>query len=189
MEQHDARINSIAVALDGTPLAASTIPFVRELARSLAAGVLVMSVVDDAVSDRFAEFCEAEDVSLVEAVRAYQAKFVRGLSEVGIACTSYVVAFPEGSTASAILELVEELNASLIVIGSHGRTGVRRAVLGSVAEDLIRSGHRPVLVVRPTDAELALVQTGLLEPTEHEGRVDRRRSAKGQSGQSIAIGL
>jgi hypothetical protein len=35
--------------------------------------------------------------------------------------------------------------------------------MGSVAEELIRSGHRPVLVVRPTDADLSLVQTGLLQ--------------------------
>ena len=163
MEQHGARINSSAVALDGTPLSASTIPFARELARSLSARVLVMSVIDGAVSDRFAQFCEAEDVSLVEAVRAYQAEFVRDLDEDGIACSGYVVAFPEGSTSTAILDLADELDASLIVIASHGRSGVRRAVLGSVAEDLIRSGHRPVLVVRSTDADLTLVQTGLVE--------------------------
>jgi nucleotide-binding universal stress UspA family protein len=189
MEQHGTRINSIAVALDGTPLAAATIPFARELARSLSARVLVMSVIDGAVSDRFAEFCEAEDVSLVEAVRAYQAGLIRDLAEDGIACNGYVVAFPEASTSSAILELTDELDASLIVIGSHGRSGVRRAVLGSVAEDLIRSGNRPVLVVRPTDADLTLAQTGLLERTRPERPVDRRGSAKGQSSQSIAIGL
>ncbi len=44
MEQHGTRIKSIAVALDGTPLSASTIPFARELARSLSPRVLVMSV-------------------------------------------------------------------------------------------------------------------------------------------------
>ena len=115
-----------------------------------------MSVLDGAVSERFADFCEAEDVSLVEAVRAYQAGFIRDLAEDDIACSAYVVAYPEGSTADAILELTDELDASLIVIASHGRTGVRRAVLGSVAEDLIRSGHRPVLVVRSTYSDLTL---------------------------------
>ena len=168
MEQHGTRINSIAVALDGTPLSASTVPFARELARSLSARVLVMTVIDGGVSDRFAEFCEAEDVSLFEAVRSYQAGFVRDLAKDDIACSAYVVAYPEGSTSNAILDLADELDASLIVIASHGRSGVRRAVLGSVAEDLIRSGHRPVLVVRSTcsdltsgDADLSLVQTGI----------------------------
>jgi len=163
MDENSQRIKSIAVALDGTPLAASTIPFTRELALSLSARVLLMSVIDGAVSDRFARFCEAEDVSLDEAIRTYQAGFIRDLTEDGVACSSYVVAFPEGSAANAILELADELDASMIVIGSHGRTGVRRAVLGSVAEDLIRTGHRPVLVVRPTDEELARVQIGLAD--------------------------
>jgi nucleotide-binding universal stress UspA family protein len=163
MDESGKRIKSIAVALDGSPLAELTVPFVRELALSLSARVLMMSVIDGAVSDRFARFCEAEDVSLVDAVRAYQAGLIRDLSADGVACSSYVVAFPEGSAANAILELADEFDASLIVIASHGRTGVRRAVLGSVAEDLIRSGNRPVLVVRPTDAELALVQTGMLD--------------------------
>jgi nucleotide-binding universal stress UspA family protein len=189
MEKQGTRIKSIAVALDGTPLSASTIPFARDLARSLSARVLVMSVIDGAVSDRFAAFCVAEDVSLVEAVRAYQAGIIRDLAEDGVACSSYVVAFPEGSTASAILELADELDASLIVIASHGRSGVRRAVLGSVAEDLIRNGYRPVLVVRPADVDVALVQTGLGDQTEPERPVERRGSAKGQSSQSIAIGL
>jgi nucleotide-binding universal stress UspA family protein len=189
METNRPRIYSIAVAMDGTPLSASTIPFARELARGLSARVLVMSVIDGAVSDRFAQFCEAEDVSLDEAVRAYQAGIIRDLAEDGVACSSYVVAFPEGSTANAILELADELDVSLIVIGSHGRSGVRRAVLGSVAEDLIRIGHRPVLVVRPTDADLTLVKTGLVEQTRPERPGDRRGSAKGQSSQSVPIGL
>ena len=70
MDESGKRIKSIAVALDGSPLAALTVPFVRELALSLSARVLMMSVIDGAVSDRFARFCEAEDVSLVDAVRA-----------------------------------------------------------------------------------------------------------------------
>ncbi|MCY1245043.1 Universal stress protein family protein [compost metagenome] len=42
----------------------------------------------------------------------------------------------------------ETCNADLIVIGTHGRRGVRRLVLGSVAEGLIRVSNRPVLLVR-----------------------------------------
>lgn len=41
-----------------------------------------------------------------------------------------------------------ECDADLIVMGTHGRRGVRRAVLGSVAESLVRTAGRPVLVVR-----------------------------------------
>ncbi len=48
----------------------------------------------------------------------------------------------------AIVEAAKALPAELIVLGSHGRTGVRRALLGSVAESVIRHAPCPVLVVR-----------------------------------------
>lgn len=50
--------------------------------------------------------------------------------------------------APAILELAEEESADLIVLGTHGRGGLRRLVLGSVADKVIRGTHRPVLVHR-----------------------------------------
>lgn len=53
-----------------------------------------------------------------------------------------------GDPAAAILSLSEELPASLIVLASHGRTGVTRLLVGSVAEKVAREAHCSVLVVR-----------------------------------------
>ena len=50
-----------------------------------------------------------------------------------------------------IAQFAERLNADLIVVGSHGRTGVRRLILGSVSELVTRQAKCPVLVVRPKD--------------------------------------
>ena len=47
-----------------------------------------------------------------------------------------------------IVSLAEEINAGLIVMGSQGRGGVRRALLGSVSDSVVRHAHCPVLVVR-----------------------------------------
>jgi nucleotide-binding universal stress UspA family protein len=47
----------------------------------------------------------------------------------------------------AVNEVAEEINADLIVIGTHGRRGLARALLGSVAENIIRRAVRPVLVL------------------------------------------
>src|SRR5215207_6776445 len=47
-----------------------------------------------------------------------------------------------------IVNLAEELNAGLIVMGSRGRSGVRRVLLGSVSDSVVRHAHCPVLVVR-----------------------------------------
>ncbi len=52
-----------------------------------------------------------------------------------------------GPTADAVMQAADELGADLIVVGSHGRTGVARRVLGSIAEEITRSAKIPVLIV------------------------------------------
>jgi nucleotide-binding universal stress UspA family protein len=52
------------------------------------------------------------------------------------------------SPALGIVQLASDLDADLIVVGTHGRHGISRALLGSVAESTVRNAHCPVLVVR-----------------------------------------
>jgi len=52
----------------------------------------------------------------------------------------------------AIVHLAEEIGADLIVMGSRGFGGLRRALLGNVADSVVRHAHCPVLVVRPVES-------------------------------------
>jgi nucleotide-binding universal stress UspA family protein len=54
----------------------------------------------------------------------------------------------EGWVASGIVGLAEELGAGLIVMGSRGLGGIRRALMGSVSDSVVRHAHCPVMVVR-----------------------------------------
>ena len=54
----------------------------------------------------------------------------------------------EGRVAPGIVGLAEEIGAGLIVLGSRGLGGIRRALLGSVSESVVRHAHCPVMVVR-----------------------------------------
>jgi nucleotide-binding universal stress UspA family protein len=54
-----------------------------------------------------------------------------------------------GQVALEIVALAEELGVGLIVMGSRGLGGVRRALMGSVSDSVVRHAHCPVLVVRP----------------------------------------
>jgi uncharacterized protein (DUF2267 family)/nucleotide-binding universal stress UspA family protein len=58
-----------------------------------------------------------------------------------------------GSTAVEILRVAGEINPDLIVLGTHGRTGLRRLVIGSIAEEVIRRAPCPVLSLKPTDVQ------------------------------------
>lgn len=67
-----------------------------------------------------------------------------------------------GKPAKEILDLAEELGADLILIGTHGRTGIERMAMGSTAEKVVREAGCPVLVVRGkryADVELATMTT------------------------------
>ncbi len=54
----------------------------------------------------------------------------------------------EGTAGKEIVRFAREGGLDLIVVGTHGRTGVRHLVLGSVAERVVREAHCPVLVAR-----------------------------------------
>lgn len=71
---------------------------------------------------------------------------VRRLPDEGL--TDAHAAVRIGDPGGEIAAFAEELGAELIVLPSHGRTGLRRLLIGSVAERVIRLAHCPVLVLR-----------------------------------------
>jgi nucleotide-binding universal stress UspA family protein len=60
----------------------------------------------------------------------------------------------EGPPAKVISRVAEEIGCDLIVMGTHGRTGLRRVLLGSIAEQVLRSAPCPVLTVRTAEHNL-----------------------------------
>jgi nucleotide-binding universal stress UspA family protein len=83
------------------------------------------------------------------ALRKQEGKRLVGDFRRRLSPTTAVLEFVEtGSPAEEIVKAAMNWPADLIVIGSHGRTGARRAFLGSVAEAVMRQAPCPVLVVR-----------------------------------------
>ncbi|MCA9589414.1 MAG: universal stress protein [Myxococcales bacterium] len=64
-----------------------------------------------------------------------------------------------------IIDRANELDADLVLVGSHGRTGLARALLGSVAEKVVRNAGRRVLVVRPGHDGPVISATDMSEPS------------------------
>lgn len=79
------------------------------------------------------------------------------LEQVGLPPTAVRLEVVEGwSIPEQIMAAADRLQAGLIVMGTHGRTGLRRVLMGSVAEEVLRHASRPVLVV--PQAVLSTVQ-------------------------------
>jgi len=84
-----------------------------------------------------------------DARRTAEATMRRWVAEIDPGVRSRtVVAAIEGRPADVVVETARDGQYDLIVVGSHGRTGIQRVLLGSVAEAVVRWADRPVLVVR-----------------------------------------
>ena len=80
----------------------------------------------------------------------------------------------EGPPAPRILEAAEREGADLIVVGTHGRTGLDRLLVGSVAEHVVHLATRPVVTVRPTaGGEPSGSLTRILYPTDFSETAER----------------
>jgi nucleotide-binding universal stress UspA family protein len=72
----------------------------------------------------------------------------RSLKRASIDAQAVTASVVDGSPARVLLEAVQDNHATAVIVGSHGRRGLRRFFLGSVAEQVVRSCDVPVLVVR-----------------------------------------
>jgi nucleotide-binding universal stress UspA family protein len=59
-----------------------------------------------------------------------------------------VIVAEKSATTVQILQILERMGCDLIVMGTHGRTGLTRLIMGSVAEEVVRKAHCPVMVVK-----------------------------------------
>jgi nucleotide-binding universal stress UspA family protein len=126
------------------------------LARRLSADLVLLHVRPDTGEDRLLADASTPVFARGLATRAHEIAQVeveadrerlRGIAR-GLGSGLAQVRVEIGDPASRILEVADELAASLIVSGTHGRRAAARWFLGSVAETLVRTSSRPVLVVR-----------------------------------------
>jgi nucleotide-binding universal stress UspA family protein len=142
----------ILVPLDGSSTASRGFDQGLGLARSHGSRLFLLHVVDEHVliqhSDGMAQLTEQYLESMRESgekvLAAAQAKAARR----GVDCRTVMIENIARSVADIIVEQAKKLRADVIVMGTHGRRGVKRLVLGSDAEGVVRTSPVPVLLVR-----------------------------------------
>jgi nucleotide-binding universal stress UspA family protein len=93
----------------------------------------------------------------------------------GVPYTVRVVAHAaSGDPGSVILEMASDLLADMVVVGTHGRKGMQRLIMGSVAESVVRHCGCPVLVIRPKVHDQAIPQIAPPCPRCVETRVETK---------------
>jgi len=145
-----ARLDSVTVPLDGSELAEAILPPVVELARAIKLKVRLMRCYSltemlSSYEDYLSNLEDLPERSKHEAI-TYLDAAAQGLKTLG--ATEVVRFASDGEPAEAIIEAAKEAPNCLIAMCTHGRSGVRRWVLGSVTEKVVRHSGNPVLVMR-----------------------------------------
>jgi nucleotide-binding universal stress UspA family protein len=140
----------ILVPLDGSPLAEQVLPQAVAIARALGAELVLFRVLTLLTSLTFAGEWYMPLDSVIEIARQEARLYLDGVAEdldaQGIQVST---ALQVGGVANAIIEYAEANEIDLIAMSTHGRTGLARWALGSVADRVLRAGGNPLLLVRP----------------------------------------
>jgi nucleotide-binding universal stress UspA family protein len=149
----EAPLKSVIVPLDGSPLAETVLPTVVEISKKLSLEIILFRAYNIPYNVYAGEGYYAVNLDdLLEGVREeasdYLEKKSEELKKQGAEKVSCVV--KQGLSADEIISFGKKTPDNLIGMCTHGRSGVKRWVLGSVTETVVRHCGEPVLVIRAT---------------------------------------
>lgn len=159
-------VSRILVPLDLTPLGEAKLPVAQEYARAFDAEVLLLHVLPP-------KAMPADIVLPSEATaRGYLDVIAAGMSSAGVRAAAII---RTGQTAASIVDEAWTQQAELIILGANVRPVLRSVVIGSVADEVVRSAHCPVLLVRPQlDAAAPLPLRSFADDAARAGPLRRR---------------
>lgn len=150
----EATLESIVVPLDGSELAEHALPIVTEIAKKLRLEVFLFRAYRNPYgpfmsgAGYYAVNADELMASVRDEARNYLEEKMAELQKQGVDELSYLL--QEGVAPDEIVSMGSHTPESLIVMCSHGRSGLKRWALGSVTETVVRHSRSPVLVLRPT---------------------------------------
>ena len=147
----------ILVPLDGSEFSEMVLPHAERLARALNVEIVLLHVDIHTSPDCDPHIPALEPIieelrRKIAAEKAYLDRICSKMEDKGVRAT-YLLR--EGDVVATILETAEIMEADLIAMSTHGRTGVLRLPPGSVAEKVVHESKIPVLLIRPHDTEVA----------------------------------
>lgn len=148
--------NKILVPLDGSELAEQVLTQVMELANSTGAEIVLLRVPDVPVYDYLMTIPELGSKMREQAeddARNYLARLGEEFRAMGLKVQTHLAS--RGAVYTTILEVAQELRVDMIAMSTHGRSGLARLVMGSVADDVVRHARMPVMVMRPQPVNAA----------------------------------
>jgi nucleotide-binding universal stress UspA family protein len=144
------------VGLDGSPLAEAILAYVSTLAKGLGAEVTLLHVVhlsQDMQRDEPSRLLQPAIQQAETQAQDYLNRVAQRLTDSGIKVRSRVAV---GDTATEIVRAAQQEGMDLIALATHGRSGLKRWVYGSVADKVLHTTQTPLLLIRPLDGQRAV---------------------------------
>jgi nucleotide-binding universal stress UspA family protein len=145
----------IIVAIDGTELTPKVLEHAFALARDGAGQLEVVTVTEPSVflapDAGLVTISTRELLDELEKAKAAEAKTILANAQAAADAASVRIStrhIPQQHPSDGIIRAAEEAGADLIVMGSHGRRGIRRLLLGSQASEVLARSSMPVLIVK-----------------------------------------
>jgi nucleotide-binding universal stress UspA family protein len=145
-------IKNILVGLDGSHFAEQILSYTAELAAQLDCRVILLEVTipPGAAVEPLTGYFRSTSLEKIlrqeDEAEAYLKQIARKLRKTGLKVSTLTVPGDPGET---ILRTAEEKKVDLIVLSTHGRSGLRRLVFGSVAEHVLKHSTLPILLRKP----------------------------------------
>jgi nucleotide-binding universal stress UspA family protein len=136
--------NSILVPLDGSELAEVALPYAEDLAARLGSNIVLIYACEPS-DEKHHRMHELYLQKMVEATRRGLKKHLAEDAKEGPQVTSALVT---GDPGEQIVDYADKENAGIIVMATHGRSGIRRWVLGSTAAKVARATKKPLVLIR-----------------------------------------
>ena len=145
------KIHSILCPVDFSDASRKAVRYAREFAASMGSVVYLLNVVEPRpmAVDITLNYVPLEE-DLEKAAKADLDFVLQQFLSAGLKAECSVEI---GNPSDVILEKSGELNANLVIMGSHGKTGLSRFIMGSVAETVVRKANCPVLIVKAEENE------------------------------------
>ena len=137
----------ILVPLDGSDLAEIALPYAEELAGALGCDITLIHVSESA-DEKYENMHQLYIEKIVEATIQDAEKFRKNKRAKKIKVSSVHLT---GHVAEQIVDYADKENIGLIVMTTHGRSGIRRWILGNVAAKVVRATDRPIALIRAKD--------------------------------------
>jgi nucleotide-binding universal stress UspA family protein len=137
---------TILVPLDGSRLAESVLPAAEAFARRLHASFSLVHVIEKNVPPTIHG---ERHLTAVPEAASYLESIAARLRDAGAQVTCHVHEEQQENVALSIVEHADEIEATLILMCSHGRGGLRDLLFGSIAQQTLKRGQRSVLLIHP----------------------------------------